>query len=188
MKCNIALALDGQEFIQLHPLIQRLGTEEGWLKDKVRDLLAQGISPKEIPEIPKKLANALVTAHEVSPEWHVRIQAACQKYTDNAVSKTVNLSSEATVEDVDKIFRLVHELGCKGITVYRDGCREKQVLTAVHKETSSSEKITPRPRVRKTKGETTKYTMGCGKLYVTVNKDEQGLCEVFSSLGKGGGC
>lgn len=78
---------------------------------------------------------------------------------------------------------------CKGITVYRNGCRDNQVITAAHKETSFlPEKITPRSRTRKTKGETTKYTMGCGKLYVSVNEDEQGLCEVFANLGKAGGC
>jgi ribonucleoside-diphosphate reductase alpha chain len=184
-----SLILDGQEFVQLDPLVERLGTEQGWLTDKVRELLIQGVPPREIPEIPQKLAEVLVTAHEVTPEEHVRIQAAFQQYTDNAVSKTVNLPADATVEDVDKIFRLAHQLGCKGITVYRDGCREHQVITAAHKNIEpSSNKIKPRPRTRRTKGETTKYTMGCGKLYVTVNKDEQGLCEVFANLGKAGGC
>ena len=185
-----SLILDGQEFIQLDPLVERLGTEQGWLTDKVRDLLVQGIPPKEIPEIPQKLAEVLVTAHEVTPEEHVRIQAAFQTHgTDNAVSKTVNIPSDASIEDVDKVFRLAYQLDCKGITVYRDGCRKNQVITAAHKNTvSSSNKIKPRPRTRKTKGETTKYTMGCGKLYVTVNKDDHGLCEVFANLGKSGGC
>lgn len=68
--------LDGQEFIQLHPLVERLGTKEGWLTDRVRDLLSKGVPPYEIPEIPKDLADVLATAHEVPPEWHVRIQAA----------------------------------------------------------------------------------------------------------------
>ncbi|MFH1613775.1 MAG: TSCPD domain-containing protein [Planctomycetota bacterium] len=184
-----SLILDGQEFIQSDPLIERLGNEQGWLTDKVRDLLIQGVPPKEIPEIPQRLADVLVTAHEVTPEEHVRIQAAFQKHTDNAVSKTVNLSSDATIEDVDKIFRLAHQLNCKGITVYRDGCRDNQVISAAHKNTGPSpNEIKPRPRAPKTTGETTKYTMGCGKLYVTVNKDERGLCEVFANLGKAGGC
>ncbi|MHC4757306.1 MAG: adenosylcobalamin-dependent ribonucleoside-diphosphate reductase, partial [Planctomycetota bacterium] len=165
-----SLILDGREFIQLDPLVERIGIEQGWLTDKVRDLLVQGIPPREIPEIPQKLAEVLVTAHEVTPENHVRIQAAFQKYTDNAVSKTVNLPSDATIEDVDKIFRLAHQLGCKGTTVYRDGCRKNQVISSAHKNTEiSSNEIKPRPRTRKTEGETTKYTMGCGKLYVTVN-------------------
>ncbi len=110
--------LDGQEFIELHPLVQKLGTEGKWLTDRVRNQLAQSIPPREIQEIPRELADVLVTAHEIAPEWHVRIQAAFQKYTDNAVSKTANLPAGATVGDVDKVYRLAFERGCKGITVY----------------------------------------------------------------------
>jgi len=176
---------NGQKFIQLHPLVEELGTKEGWLSDKVRNLLSQGVSPKDIPEIPSKISHALVTAHQVAPEWHVRIQAAFQEFTDNAVSKTINLPSDATVEDVDKALRLTYELGCKGTTIYRDASRvdEEQVLTAPEKATH-----TPRPRPRKTKGQTTKFRMGCGTLFVTVNRDSHGLCEVFANLGKAGGC
>ena len=181
--------LDGRKFVQLNQLVEELGTKEGWLSNKVRDLLSQGVSPKDIPEIPKKLADVLITAHEIAPQWHVRIQAAFQQHVDNAVSKTVNLRANATVEDVDMVYHLAFKLGCKGNTVYKDGCRENQVITVAHKKTLSSLKqIIPRSRSRKTKGETTKYTMGCGKLYVSVNKDDQSLCEVFANLGKAGGC
>jgi ribonucleoside-diphosphate reductase alpha chain len=84
---------------------------------------------------------------------------------------------------------IAYELNCKGTTVYKDGCRDNQVISAAYKKrTLGPKKITPKPRPRKTKGETTKYTMGCGKLYVSVNKDDQGLCEVFANLGKAGGC
>ncbi len=176
---------NGQRLIQLHPPIEELGTKGGWLSNKVRNLLSQGISPKDIPEIPSKISRALVTAHRVAPEWHVRIQAAFQEFTDNAVSKTVNLPADATVEDVDKALCLTYELGCKGTTVYRDASRinEEQVSTA-------SDKVahTPRPRAHKTKGHTTKFRMGCGTLFVTVNRDNQDLCEVFANLGKAGGC
>ena len=183
------LILDGQEFVQLDPLVERLGTEQGWLTDKVRDLLVQGIPPKKIPEIPNKLTDVLVTAHEVTPENHVRIQAAFQKNTDNAVSKTVNLPSDATIEDVDKVFRLAHQLGCKGITVYRDGCRENQVLSTAHKVSQSDiNMLTLRSRPRKTTGTTIKSKTGCGSLFITLNKDEEGLFEIFTNLGKAGGC
>jgi len=182
-------ALDSAEFIQLHPLIERIGTEEGWLTDKMRDLLGRGIPPREIPGIPREFADVLITAHEVSPEWHVRIQAAFQKYTDNAVSKTVNLPSEVPVEDVDKVYRLAFELGCKGITVYRNGCRENQVIVAAH-ETSLSDVAgpSPRPRPKITLGSTMKARTGCGSLFVTINEDDKGIFEIFTNLGKAGGC
>ena len=181
--------LDDQEFIQLHPLVERLGTEEGWLTNSVRDLLAKGIPPLEIPEIPQRLADILVTSHEIEPEWHVRIQAAFQKYTDNAVSKTVNLRSDATVDDVDNVYRLASELGCKGITVYRDNSRENQVITDAHKTAQpNTGMLSPRPRPRKTVGQTIKSRTGCGTLFISVNKDENGLCEVFANLGKARGC
>ena len=143
----------------------------------------------DIPGIPETLLNILVTAHNVSPENHIHIQAAFQKYVDNAVSKTINLTEDAEVKDVDMIFRCAYENGCKGITVYRDQSRQNQVITAAHQKTfHDTRPVSPRPRSRKTYGQTTKYTMGCGKLYVSVNKDECGLCEVFANLGKAGGC
>ena len=182
-------ALDGSEFIQIHPLLEKLGLEQGWLNENTKAKLLAGTKLCEIPEIPEELVDILVTAHDVLPDHHIEIQAAFQKNVDNAVSKTINLPAATPVDDIDKIFRYAHQLGCKGITVYRNGCRKNQVLTAARKSTiSSSNESKPRPRSRKTKGETTKYTMGCGKLYVTVNADEKGLCEVFSSVGKIGGC
>ena len=182
-------ALDGQKFMQLHLLLDRLGAKQGWLSDEVRQLLAQGVTPADIPQIPSGLSRTLVTAHEITPEAHVNIQAAFQKYTDNAVSKTVNLPSTATVQDVDKVFQLAFEKGCKGITVYVDGCREGQVISSAVAGLSEQETSRElKPRARRTTGSTTKYRMGCGTLFVTVNRDESGLCEVFSNLGKAGGC
>lgn len=182
-------ALDGQKFWQLNPLVEKLGTDGHWLTASVRDQLAQGIPPREIPEIPRELAEVLVTAHEIASEWHVKIQAAFQKYMDNAVSKTVNLPADATVGDVDKVYRLAFERQCKGITVYRDGCRENQTIVAARRNTElAAPGLDVRPRVRTTEGSTSKFRMGCGTLFVTVNNDEQGLCEVFANLGKAGGC
>jgi ribonucleoside-diphosphate reductase alpha chain len=181
--------LDGEEFLQLHPLIESIGREQGWLTDRVRSQLFAGVPPREISQIPSKLASVLVTAHEVSIEWHVRIQAAFQKYTDNAVSKTVNLPSDATVDDVDKVYRLAYESGSKGITVYRDSSRENQVLTAAGRAAQPTLHIsTPRPRPKRTSGSTIKKRTGCGSLYVTINRDEKGLFEIFTNLGKAGGC
>ena len=182
-------ALDGQKFRQLNPLVEQLGTKDGWLSGKVRRMLNQGISPKDIPEIPRKLTDVLVTAHEISIESHVRIQAAFQHYTDNAVSKTVNLPADATIEDVDRVYQLAFELGCKGVTVYRDNSRENQVLTTAHNASQSDINTpSPRPRPRKTTGTTIKSKTGCGSLFITLNKDEDGLFEIFTNLGKAGGC
>ena len=159
------------------------------ISEKVRDLLCKGVAPKNIPDIPKELSNVLVTAHEIAPEWHVRIQATFQKYIDNAVSKTINLPSDATIEDVDNAFCLTHKLGGKGSTVFRDGSRENQVISTLRNtKTFNSQNIVPRPRPRKTIGQTIKFRMGCGTLFVNVNKDDKGLCEIFANLGKAGGC
>ena len=183
-------ALDGREFLQIHPFIERIGTREGWLTTDVRKALAEGTPPAGIPKFPQELAAAVVTAHEITPEWHVRVQAAFQKHVDSAVSKTVNLPASATVEDVDRTFRLAYELGCKGITVYRDGSRAGQTLsTAGSADVPQSQAAhSPRPRSRVTSGTTSKFRTGCGTLFVTVNRDERGLCEVFANLGKAGGC
>ena len=182
-------ALDDQEFIQLNYLVERIGTQQGWLTEEVREQLAQGISPENIPEIPQKLSEVLITAHEIAPQWHIRIQGSFQENVDNSISKTVNLPSDATVDDVDKTYRLAYKLKCKGITVYRDGCRKNQVLTSAHTICDTDiVSISPRPRPRKTDGQTIKFRMGCGTLFVAVNKDDDGLCEVFANLGKAGGC
>ena len=182
-------ALDGGEFLQIHPLLEELGTKKGWLNEATKNMLLEGKTIHDIPGIPDNLRATLVTAHDIPPEQHVKIQAAFQKHVDNAVSKTVNLSDDASVEVVDNIFRLAYRLGCKGITVYRDQSRSNQVISSAGQTgLKNAPFVTPRPRSRKTQGETIKYTMGCGKLYVSVNKDEHGLAEVFANLGKAGGC
>lgn len=112
------------------------------------------------------------------------MQATFQKWVENAVSKTVNFRHSATKEDIRKAYMLAYELGCKGITVYRDRSREEQVLA---KGEPKKPRVRPRPKV--TKGMTLEMTTGCGDLYVTINEDEHGEpFEVFAQLGKGGGC
>ena len=93
-------------------------------------------SLKEVPDDVKKIFR---TALDISPEWHVRIQAAFQKHVDNAVSKTCNLPEGASVEDIKKIFLLAHELKCKGITVYRYGSKKNQVLSFGDETVADSE-------------------------------------------------
>jgi ribonucleoside-diphosphate reductase alpha chain len=148
-------------------------------------------------EIPEEIRKVWVTAHDISPEWHVKMQAAFQAHTDNAVSKTINLPHSATIEDVKDIYMLAYKTGCKGTTMYRDGSRDSQVLTTGATFTKDEPKtdeqpatlqVKPRIRPDTTTGFTEKVQIGCGKLYVTVNYDDQGLCEVFTNTGRAGGC
>ncbi len=182
--------LDGTEFLEVHPLFEKIAKERGFYSETLMKDIAEAGSIKEFDKIPEDVKRLFVTAHEISPEWHVRIQSAFQKYTDNAVSKTINFPSSATVEDVKRAYLLAYELGCKGITVYRDGSRSGQVLSKGSKEQPliSFPQVEPRPRPEITKGVTIRVNTGCGKLYVTINEDEYGICEVFAQMGKAGGC
>ncbi|MCX8173847.1 MAG: vitamin B12-dependent ribonucleotide reductase [Thermoplasmata archaeon] len=174
--------LEGTEFHEVSKAFEDVMREEGyWSEDCLRHVSADGTARKL--NIPDNLKRIFVTALEIAPEWHVRMQAEFQKFVDNAVSKTINLPENASVEDVEKAFMLAYDLKCKGITVYRNRSREVQVLS-VRKE----RKIVPRPRPVATTGKTIRVETGCGYLYVTINEDEQGLCEVFATMGKSGGC
>ena len=150
--------------------------------------LASGAHLGSIDDVPDRTKRLFVTAHEISPEWHVRMQAAFQDATHNAVSKTVNFPQEATREDIAKVYMMAYEKELKGITIYRDRSRDVQVLTTGKKKEVESGRLTPRKRSKITTGVTERVTTGCGYIYVTVNSDEQGICEVFSHLGKAGGC
>ncbi len=184
--------------IEVNPRFEEALRLLGLYSDDVMQKIAAHGSLAESPDLPPELRNAFVTAHEISPEWHIRMQAAFQKHTHNAVSKTVNFPHEATKEDVARVYRLAYRLGCKGVTVYRDRSRESQVLNVGGSADKKQEaappagadrsELTPRPRPEVTIGSTSRLKTGCGNLYVTVNEDEQGLCEVFATMGKSGGC
>jgi len=150
--------------------------------------LAAGAKLQDMDGVPDNIKKLFVTAHEITPEWHVKMQAAFQKSTHNAVSKTVNFPQEATKENIAKVYMMAYEEGLKGITIYRDRSREAQVLTTGKIEKVEGARLTPRGRAKTTTGITERVTTGCGYIYVTVNSDEQGICEVFSTLGKAGGC
>lgn len=120
--------LDNTELPEAHPYFERVLKERGlYSEELMREVAAKG-TLREIPGVPADLKRVFVTAHDVSPEWHIRMQAAFQQHTDNAVSKTVNFPHSATPEDVEKVYLMAYELGCKGVTIYRDGSREDQVL------------------------------------------------------------
>jgi ribonucleoside-diphosphate reductase alpha chain len=190
--------LDGQEMLEVHSLFEETAIKQGFYSEQLMKEIGEHKSLADVDGVPEEVRRLFVTAYDISPEWHIRMQAEFQRHTDNAVSKTVNFRNEATKEDIRRVYMLAHELGCKGVTVYRDGSRDSQVLTAgVTTPVKAEERtpiiaeaatIVPRPRPTVTQGSTEKIKTGCGNLYVTINEDEQGLCEVFTTIGKSGGC
>lgn len=185
----IRKVMDNDELLEVNPYFEQVMIERGHNDQQLMRRIAQQGSIKNMRELPLDIREIFVTSHDISPKWHVLMQAAFQKYTDNAVSKTINFPNEATQDDVRNSFLLAYEKGCKGLTIYRDRSKDNQVLNkgdAVAKRKRAN--ITPRPRPTKTFGVTEMSKIGCGKLYVTVNADEEGICEVFTSTGKAGGC
>ena len=188
----IRTVLDGTKMVEVHSLFKDELKKIGIYTDKLMDRVIEEGSVKHIPEIPKDVQDVYVTSHDISPLWHIKIQAAFQKHTDNAVSKTVNFPKTATKDEISEVYRLANMLSCKGITIYRDGSRAEQVLSTKKTEEPTKKAQVPhrdkRMRPDSTHGSTFKVGTGCGSLYVTVNNDENGICEVFSHLGKSGGC
>ncbi len=185
--------MDNTKLVEVHPYFKEVAETRGFYSTELMNLIAQKGTLKGFEEIPEDVQNLFVTAHDIEPVWHAKMQAAFQKSTHNAVSKTVNFPSDATVEDIRKVYILAHESGCKGVTIYRDKSRDEQVLNKTDIPTSEKKgqktNIIPRPRPNVTFGTTTKIATGCGNLYVTINEDEQGLpFEIFMQMGKAGGC
>jgi len=190
--------MDNTELVEVNPVFKEVAIERGFYSEELMREIARRGSLKDIKGIPEDVKRVFVIAHDIDHEWHVKMQAAFQKHVDNAVSKTVNFRNEATVEDVRRTYLLAYKLGCKGVTIYRDGSRESQVLNLGIKEKkeeakpkeeqTKNEPLRPRPRPPVTRGITEKVRIGCGNLYITVNYDDQGICEVFTNLGRAGGC
>ncbi len=180
--------LDGAQFIEVNPYFEQVARDGGFYSDELMKQLAEGVKLHEMDGIPDEVKRVFITAHDITPEWHVRMQAAFQKSTDNAVSKTVNFPQEATREDIATVYKMAYEEGLKGITIYRDRSRDAQVLTTGRKKEEKPFKLTPRQRPTETKGAITKVSTGCGSLYITVAYDDKGIFEVFATLGKSGGC
>jgi len=198
--------MDGAELLEVNPVFERVAKEEGFYSDELMKEIAEHGGCTGVPTVPEDVQRVFVTAHDITPEWHIRMQAAFQKYTDNAVSKTVNFPHSATQDDVKKVYMMAYKLGCKGVTIYRDGSRDEQVLSTgatekARKAAAAGQQVTvasaspelaeekkPRNRPALTHGVTQKLPTGCGNLYITINEDEEGICEVFSTMGKSGGC
>jgi ribonucleoside-diphosphate reductase alpha chain len=188
--------MDNDKLVEVDPLFEEIAKERGFYSRELMEKIAEKSSLQDIEGIPEDVKRIFVTSHDISPEWHVRMQAAFQRFTHNATSKTINFPHEASVEGVRKAYLLAYELGCKGITIYRDKSREEQVLNIgapaqkeEQKPLEAKKEIAPRPRPEVIIGTTTKVTTGCGNLYVTINIDEEGKpFELFTQMGKAGGC
>ena len=237
--------------IKNHGSIKNITKLPEFDKSKLQLSNYAGLKKRTINELLAYMQKVFVGAHDISARDHIRIQAAFQKYTDNAISKTINFSNNATKEDVYNAYMQAYKTGCKGITIYRDGCRDTQVLNTIGTDVKKEEKkasvsypetfaelpidikekylyeiirttvvddilcdgckaraamledhkhnmdsmvtetmksIIPRDRPDEVYGITRKVPIGCGNLYVTVNHDENGICEVFTNTGKAGGC
>ncbi len=188
--------MDGTEMVEVNPILtEKLNELNLYSEELMRRIAAEG-TVQHCIEIPEEVRRVFVSAHDITPEYHARMQAAFQRHTDNAVSKTVNFPADATREDVRQVYLLAYREGLKGVTIYRDNSRENQVLNiSTEKKAEKPAElppeyghIEPRPRPVVTSGFTEKVKIGCGTLYITVNYDEKGICEVFTSTGKAGGC
>jgi ribonucleoside-diphosphate reductase alpha chain len=192
----VRTVMEGTKLIESNPFFEQEAKKAGvWSRELMERVAEQG-TVAHFTEFPDSIRNVFITAHDIKPVDHIRMQAAFQKYTDNAVSKTVNFTREATAKDVEDVFILAYTAGCKGVTVYRDGSRDEQVLSTKKVEEKPQAQqnepgrtIPKKKRPSLTRGGTKLMKTGCGKLYVTINEDENGKpFEVFTNIGKAGGC
>lgn len=187
--CFTRNVMDGTKLVEVNPYFKKEMERIGLWSDALAERVAQTGSIQGIKEIPEELKKVFLTAHDISPLYHIRMQASFQQYIDNAVSKTVNLPNHATEEDIRDVYLLAYRLGCKGVTVYRDGSRQEQVIQKGKKEEYIPINLRPRKRPDVLQGVTRLMKTGCGNLYVTINKDKKNKpFEVFTNIGKAGGC
>ncbi|MGE5257933.1 MAG: adenosylcobalamin-dependent ribonucleoside-diphosphate reductase, partial [Hyphomicrobiales bacterium] len=183
----VRTVMDNDKLMEVNPVFEKVANDRGFYSPELMDHIAHKGSIHAMEEIPEDVRRVFVTAHDITPEWHIRMQAAFQKFTDNAVSKTVNLPRDATVEDVRKVYDLAFQLACKGVTIYRDGSKENQVLSFGQKKEEPDRLIgAVLDRPETLFGFTTKIKTGYGHLYVTVTEFEGRPFEVFATIGKSG--
>jgi ribonucleoside-diphosphate reductase alpha chain len=179
--------MDGERLVEVNPHFGGALAELGLQSPEIMEEIAGKGSIAGIDYLPLSLRRVFVTAMDIAPEWHLRMQAAFQRHTDNAVSKTVNLPATASVDDIRAIYWMAYEEGCKGVTVYRDGSKSNQVLTtkdAARQDDAQVSKVRQRPDI--VQGFTQKVQTGLGAMYLTVNEVEGEPFEVFATIGKSG--
>jgi ribonucleoside-diphosphate reductase alpha chain len=185
--------MDGEHLPYVLDHFIETAKREGFWHDELLDkILANHGSARGLAEVPERWQQVFTTAHDAAPEWHVRMQAAFQKYTDSGVSKTINMPDQASVDDVMAAYLMAYELGCKGITVYRDGSREEQVMNV---GVSTKEKALPAAgpqaskleRPARVSGATIAINTSYGKMYLTINSLNGEPFETFATVAKAGG-
>ncbi|MFA6423537.1 MAG: vitamin B12-dependent ribonucleotide reductase [Patescibacteria group bacterium] len=201
----VKTVMDKDPLPEVNPWFIQVAKDRGFYSEELMKKVLEKGSIQEIEEIPEDVRKVFVISSDISADWHVKMQAAFQKYTDNGISKTINFPNSAAIEDVAASYKLAYKLKCKGLTVYRDGSRQEQILTVGNgvKEASAKKelqekieikeqvvvthKVVPRSRPTVLKGTTERVTTGLGKMYITINEDDQGPFEVFAGIGKSGG-
>ena len=180
--------MDGERLMEVNPHFEEALREIDCYSQPLLEGVAELGSIQSLDQLPEDLRRVFVTAMDIAPEWHLRMQAAFQRHTDNAVSKTVNLPNSATRDDIFAIYWMAYEEGCKGVTVYRDGSQSTQVLTTSAPAAKPSEESQVRVRKRPdfVTGFTQKVQTGLGGMYLTVNEVDGKPFEIFATIGKSG--
>lgn len=202
--CFTRNILDGERLVEVNPYFEAALADAGLASAELMESVAAKGSIQDMDFLPASLRKTFVTAMDIAPVWHLRMQAAFQRHTDNAVSKTVNLPNSATEKDIHDIYWLAYQEGCKGVTVYRDGCKSVQVLATGEGQKKmdgagpdgqpgaqpGAAPAAPVSAVRRrpdvVQGFTQKVQTGLGAMYLTVNEVDGQPFEVFATIGKSG--
>jgi len=185
----VRTVMDNDKLLEVNPVFKKTARMQGFYNDILMEEIAEKGTIKGNSQIPVDIRKVYVTAHDIKPKDHIRMQAAFQRHTDNAVSKTVNLPREADKEDVKFIYDEAFKLKCKGVTIYRDGSKDNQVLSISgngDKENGNDFLLAGRKRPKILKGFTEKIKTGMGYLYVTVSEFNNKPFELFATIGKSG--
>jgi len=186
----VRTVMDNDRLIEVNPVFKRFAIEKDFYSDALMEEIAENGTVNGNLNVPSGLRKVFVTAHDIKPENHIKMQAAFQKYTDNAVSKTVNLPHDATQADVGFIYDQAFNLKCKGVTIYRDGSKENQVLSVSKKGEKIEEEddflLAGRERPQTLEGFTERIRTGMGSLYITVSEYKGRPFELFATVGKSG--
>jgi len=185
----VRTVMDNDKLLEVNPVFEKSAKAKGFYNKELMENIAEKGTAKGISQIPIDLRKVFVTAHDIKPSDHIKMQAAFQRHTDNAVSKTVNLPRNAKKEDVKFIYDAAYTLKCKGVTIYRDGSKDNQVLSIsgnADKENGKDFLHAGRERPNILEGFTEKMKTGMGYLYVTVSEFNNKPFELFATIGKSG--